>query len=239
MLDNILTFIKEENPDIIVMQEVYDGKDPKLERRFRTMEILRKEFDFPYFVFSPALIDDRFSEKVEQGNAILSRFPILDNNVIFFDIPYGTFEFETKSNDYRHTPSILKRADVGLENNVQLSIFNIHGIWGFDGEDSDRRLEMSKAIVDQIKGKENVILAGDFNLSPNTKTINNIEKYLNNVFKNELTKTFNMKHKVGIGFSTAVVDMVFVSRNMKVINHYCPEVNVSDHMPLVASFDIK
>lgn len=237
LLDSIISFIKKENPDVVALQEVYDGKNPNLEKRFRTTEILQKELDFPYFVFSPAFTDAKFSEKVEQGNAILSRFPILDNNVIFF-VPYGKFELETKSKDYRHMPSILQSADVGLENNVKLSVCNIHGIWDFDGEDNDRRLKMSRIIVDQIKNKKNIILAGDFNIKPNTKTIGNIESHLKNVFKNELSGTFNMKHKKGDGYQTSAVDMVFVGKHLKVLEHYCPNIDVSDHLPLVCVLEL-
>ncbi|MBI3620307.1 hypothetical protein HY214_04160 [Candidatus Roizmanbacteria bacterium] len=97
---------------------------------------------------------------------------------------------------------------------------------------------MSKVIIDEIKDKENIILAGDFNVKPKTKTITDIENYLVNVFKNELKSTFNMRQKTDPGYATAVVDMIFVSRNFKVAKHSCPDIDVSDHLPLVAELTI-
>ncbi|OGK08907.1 hypothetical protein A2767_06185 [Candidatus Roizmanbacteria bacterium RIFCSPHIGHO2_01_FULL_35_10] len=110
---------------------------------------------------------------------------------------------------------------------------------------------MSRMIVNQIKDKENVILAGDTNVLPNTETINNLEKYLKNVFKDELTTTFNMKIKTPFvkeahyfseehlkGFAKAVVDMIFVSPNLKVVEHYQPKVDVSDHYPLAIVLEV-
>ena len=97
---------------------------------------------------------------------------------------------------------------------------------------------MSKIIRDQIKDKENVILAGDFNVRPDTKTIHNIEKVLKNVFKDELVTTFNMKRKTNPGYATAVVDMIFISHNTAVVSHSCPPVDISDHLPLVCEFNI-
>ncbi len=69
-----------------------------------------------------------------------------------------------------------------------------------------------------------------------TQTIRNIEKHLNNVFKDELSTTFNVKHKDLTrfpGYATAVVDMVFVSSDLQVQSKKCPAVDVSDHLPLV------
>jgi len=97
---------------------------------------------------------------------------------------------------------------------------------------------MGGIIAQNIKDKENVILAGDFNVSPNTKTMEQVEKYLCNIFKNELTSTFNMKRKTKSGYAAAVVDMIFISKNIKVINKKSPNIDISDHLPLVSTLEI-
>jgi endonuclease/exonuclease/phosphatase family metal-dependent hydrolase len=53
------------------------------------------------------------------------------------------------------------------------------------------------------------------------------------VFGEELKTTFNMKHKDNPGYATAAVDMMFISPDIKVSEKACPEVDVSDHLPLV------
>ena len=120
-----------------------------------------------------------------------------------------------------------------------LNIYNTQGIWGFHGNDNQRRLNMALTIVNKIKDQENVILAGDFNVYLNTKTIKNIELYLKNIFKNELKTTFNMARKENSSFATAVVDMIFVSNNIKIVGHYCPNVDISDHLPLVCTLEVE
>ena len=115
------------------------------------------------------------------------------------------------------------------------------GIWGLDGGDNSARFKMSDIIVEQIKDKEKVLLAGDFNLKPNTQTIKNIEKYLTNVFKDELKSSFNLSRKnleKFPGYATAVVDMLFVSSDIKLLTHSCPQVDVSDHLPLICEFEV-
>lgn len=234
LFDNAVAFIKKEDPDIVAMQEVYDGRNPKFENRFRTMDVFKKEFT--YSAFSPVFLDTQDIGNVEQGNAIFSKFPISNPSVIFFDTPYGKFTSDN-SEDFGRIPGILQQAISAL-NNIELNICNIHGIWGLDGEDNERRLKMSKAIIREIKNKENVILAGDFNVKPNTQTIRNIESHLKNIFKDELETTFNMKHKDNTGYATSVVDMIFVSKRFEIVDRYAPNVDVSDHIPLVCELEI-
>lgn len=240
IIDSAVAFIKKENPDIINLQEVYNAKDASLDKRYRTLEILKKDLSLSYFHFAAKFRDITKKDNLyaEQGNAIFSRFPIMKSGAIFFDIPYRVVNDYEQKRIYDQLPKNLQSVVVEVEDTT-FYIYNVHGIWGTDGKDSKRRLKMSQTIVDQVKDKRNVILAGDFNLRPNTQTIKNIEGYLKNVFKDELTTTFNLKRKSDPGgYSTAVVDMIFVSPDMKVIDHYCPQVDVSDHLPLVCTLEV-
>jgi endonuclease/exonuclease/phosphatase family metal-dependent hydrolase len=228
-------FLQTENPDIIALQEVHNEIDPLLPANLRTIQELKKMLPDFYCHFAPELILTKDKKKHVLGNAILSRFPIVEDSTTFYDIPFG--EYDVNNSDFAQSPKNIHCAKIKI-NSAYLHVFNTHGIWGLDGGDNERRLTMSKTIINEIKGKENVILAGDFNIKPHTQTIANIEKELKNVFKDELTSTFNMKHKTNPGYASAVVDMIFVSPNMKVMNHYCPQVDVSDHFPLVIHVEI-
>jgi endonuclease/exonuclease/phosphatase family metal-dependent hydrolase len=75
-------------------------------------------------------------------------------------------------------------------------------------------------------------------LLPNTQVVKNIEQHLVSVFKDELTTTFNMKQKSNPGYATSVVDMMFVSADVKVADHECLQVDVSDHLPLIVTLDV-
>lgn len=236
LFDAIVDFIKQENPDIIAMQEVYNGEDKHLEKRFRSVSELKKETNYPFAEFSAALFDKTSS--TQRGNAVFSHFPIIEQQTTFFDIPYKTVDTENdKEKDFLSYPYNLQHVKIDLHGTT-LNVFNTHGIWGTHGADTPRRLQMGEIIANAVKDKNNVILSGDFNLLPITQTVAKIEKHLKNVFKNELTTTFNMKHKTKEGYATAAVDMIFVSPDVRVIEHYMPEVDVSDHMPLVCIVEI-
>lgn len=235
LFDNLIDFIKIEKPDILACQEVFNGKKPNLESRYKSYNLLTDLLNFKYSSFSPAFLGLTEMGKIDNGNAVFSGYPIKKTKTVFYDIAYG--ERDNNRKNFPFSPRNLQSVEIKL-GNVPLHIFNTHGIWGEDGNDNIRRLKMSKTIVNEIKDKKYVILSGDFNTQEKTRTIANIEKHLTNVFKGELQSTFNMKRKDDPRYAKAVVDMVFVSNNIKVLKHTCPQVDISDHLPLVCVFEI-
>lgn len=230
LLPDVIDFLRKEDPDIVVLQEVYNSMDSSGERRYRSFSVIKQELGIPYGAFAPAFLDVTEARNVDNGNAIFSKFPITSQQVVFFDVPYSAY-IDSPEN-YAHCPRNLLRAVLNARSR-EIAVINTHGIWGLDGQDNGRRLKMSQTIVKNVQDKELVILAGDFNLQPSTRTIGNIEKHLRNVFTDELQTTFNMKRKTHPGYAAAVVDMIFVSKSFRVLDHYCPRVDVSDHLPLV------
>lgn len=236
LLDSFSAFLKKENADIVFLQEVYNAEDPKLEPRFRLLSEFLSRLPYLYHAYAPTFLDTRSVGDVICGNAILSKFPITDQSYTPFDVQFGKYDEEHLDN-FEYLPTNMQRAVLEFAGKT-LNVFNVHGIWGLDGNDNERRLNMSKTIVSQILGKENVIMGGDFNLLPNTKTISNIEKHVESVFKNQLTSTFNMLHKDKPGYATSAVDMLFVSPHFKVLEHAMPLDDISDHRPLVATLSL-
>jgi endonuclease/exonuclease/phosphatase family metal-dependent hydrolase len=238
LFEPIIEFLQREKPDILAVQEVYDSKDKKIEDRFRSVEEIKKRLGFKYDFFSPACVAVFPDKKIPAGNAIFSHFPISKSNTIFIHSSFGEVEnYEAPiAIDFSFTPRNMQHAEIKINNN-KLNVFNTQGVWGKDSADNEDRLKMSEAIVQNIKDKENVILCGDFNITPETQTIGNIEKYLKNIFKGEIKTSFNVKQKTNPIFSSLVVDMIFASHNLKIVNYYCPKVDVSDHLPLAAIFE--
>lgn len=236
LLDNILAFLRREKPDILAAQEAYDGRDPAAPPNFRSTEVLAGALDFPHVSFAPAFRKISSAGAFEKGNAIFSKFPIIAQRTVFYDIPYQDVSLEGAS-DFSRVPRNLQHAVIDC-GGTALNAFNTQGIWGFDGQDNARRLSMSETIVREVSGKPHVILTGDFNVREGTQAIRNIEAHLTNVFEGELQTSFNLRHKEHEGFASAVVDMVFVSRDIRVLEHSVPEDDVSDHLPLLCKFKI-
>jgi endonuclease/exonuclease/phosphatase family metal-dependent hydrolase len=235
LLDSIVKFIKQENPDIISLQEVYDGKGMSPEW-LNSWNILKKELDYKYTSFAPAFYIIEKGIKINQGQAILSKYPIIKEEVFFYDVPYGKFAFPAE--DFSLVPRNLQHVILEFQGE-KLNVFNTQGIWGKNFLDNERRIKMSEKIIKQVKSKNHVILSGDFNVVPKTKTIQNIEKLLKNPFKDKINTTINLKRmNKTINEEKSILDMVFVSQDIKISDSYCPSVDVSDHMPLVIVFEI-
>ncbi|MFI5270827.1 MAG: endonuclease/exonuclease/phosphatase family protein [Candidatus Saccharimonadales bacterium] len=240
--DETIEFLKHEDPDILLMQEVFNHHDPSLEPRFRTMDEFNKIFEFVDSDFAPSCMFVEDFGKVESGLAIFTKLPIVKRyEPIFFNEPFND-NYVDDENGPPTAPRNLQHIVIDVHD-ISLDVLNLQGVWDLDGEnDSQRRLHMSQIIVDAIKDKQNVVLGGDTNVRPNTQTIRNIEKHLNNVFGHELKTTFNVSRKdnpkLKAGYAESVVDMFFVSPHLRVVDHYCPDVDVSDHLPLVITLDI-
>lgn len=252
LLDNSIAWLKEQDPDILCLQEVYNETNESLPEKFRLLSKVQKELGMPFVNFAPAMEYVTSEGKFVQGNAILSKFPIASFKAHFFDIPFKEFK---KTDNPEYTPRNVQEVQIDLRGKV-LNVFNLHGIWGKHGDDTERRLSMVEKILMLMKDKTPSVLCGDFNvnervlLNPDsfetegykwkkTQAIQNLEKHLVNVFREERTSSFNLLHKAtNTGYAFAVVDMVFISPDLKVVSHACPNVNVSDHLPTVVILEI-
>lgn len=234
LFDAILQFLKEEDADIIALQEVYNGKDPALVDKYRSIEVIKQHLGSAYhFDFAPAFLDNRIEGKIVQGNAIFSKFPIKDSNITFFNEPYRE--------DYTEVPENFPSCPRNLEHTVlqtdigDINVFNLQGVWDLDGNNySERRKKMSEKIIEAVRGKTNVILAGDTNSMPTNKAMRDIEQHLVSVFGDELKSSFNMRRKTNPGYATAAVDLMYVSSDIQVLRHECRDIDISDHLPLIA-----
>lgn len=236
LLDNALEFLRAEDPDIILLQEVYSSRQEDLPREKRLYEYMNEELPDYYATYGVAFTDTTKLGNIQSGNAIFSKFEITDSKNTFFDEPYREFDEQDQS-DFSHNPQTILEAKINA-NGVILHAFSVHGIWGEDGRDNPRRLQMAETIISEIKDKKNVIMGGDFNVNPDTETVKNIEKHVHNIFGNTLTRTFGLKYKEDPKFRTAVVDMIFVDPEIKVLKKICPDIEASDHLPLVAELEI-
>lgn len=237
ILQNLVQFIKDQNADIFLFQEVYDGKDKMLlPPAYRFYEYFKELFPEYHGVYAPVLCDITKHGDIDEGLAIFSKFPVTASKTVFFDIPYTKFDNNAKKS-FEDNPQAILLAQFDV-NGTPVTAFSVHGVWGTDGLDNPRRLHMGGVIRDFVQGKENVILGGDFNLSSNTETIKIVSQGLQSVFGDSLKSTFNMKHKTNPGYATAAVDMMFVSPQIKIIEKDCPQVDVSDHLPLVVTLEI-
>lgn len=115
------------------------------------------------------------------------------------------------------------------------SILNVHGLWNGKGKtDSPERITQSKrirAFMDTVKGPK--ILCGDFNLTPETESLQILAEGMNNLIK---TYQVNSTRTSLYPKAEKFADYVFTSPEITVNAFQVLPVEVSDHAPLLLDF---
>ncbi len=239
LLPSIIDFLRTENADVLSLQEVYNSQDPASENRYRSILSLQGHLPYPYSNFAQSFIHDGPAGKIPQGNAVLSRFPLTAKP--------GRFLLEATRDYYQDEPDqwpIIPRMLQHVELHTpgaDVQLFNMHGVWDIEGSKyTPARRYMHDVIIEELKKQsgEHIILTGDTNAQPTNRAMHDIENYLDPAFDSSLTTTFNMRRKDKPGYATAAVDLMYVSRNIKVASWSCPDVDISDHRPLVVELNL-
>ncbi len=241
LFDNIVRLVEEQEPDIVLFQEVYDSNLEERERRFRAFtefgDVFKDRLPFKAFQ-SACFFVTEIDEGAEHGNALYSKFEIISNTKTELSVPYTVVD-EKGVDDYSIHPAITQNVELAI-GSQKLFIYNIHGLWGRDGLDSAPRAEMAHRIASSIDGKSNVILAGDTNFVMDAvETVKILEEAgVKNIFGKDLVSTFNMKYKTNPGYATAAVDMIMIGKGIRILEKECLQADVSDHFPLIATFEL-
>lgn len=238
LLEKALPFLQQQAADIYFLQEAYDGKAEHLEPRFRTVEILKQTFSTHYAYFSATYLDTRGADgKIGDGQLLLSRWPLNRPEMLFFDVPFGEYD-QDATVDFSHFPAAAQKASITVDGK-NITLLNVHGPVNNNGaEDSARRQAMRQTLLNNLG--EYSIVAGDFNVPHTSVTYQVLEQQLTNVFKDKLTTTFSLGRKDLVkypGYATAAVDSIFVTPNFKVVATQAPDVDISDHRPLIAEVE--
>lgn len=233
----IIDFLRAEDADVVCLQEVHDAHDPELKDRLRSMDMLREKLGYPYEDFAESHLLKLPEGLMPSGNAVLSKFEITMRS--------KTYLFDSMQDEYLDVPEqwpifprILQHVAL-VSPGGEINVFNMHGVWDLDGDSpSSQRKRMFERTLQTVDGKPNIILTGDTNATTNNPLFRDVEKQLISVFGHELTSTFNMRRKDKPGYATAAVDHMFVSPSYRIVSKDCPDVDISDHKPLVVSLEL-
>lgn len=234
----VIDFLRSEKADIVLLQEVYNSDIAGINERYRTFQILQNELGYQHSAFALAYHEKIDSgDLIPHGNAVFANWPIKSNKAIL--MTKSTLDcYREIPEHWPILPALLQHATIEVDDG-ELNVFNMHGVWDLDGDNfSNRRRQMRDVILAVVKGRPNVILAGDSNAKPTNQAMQDLASVLRPVFNEELKSTFNMRHKDNPGYATAAVDLMYVSPNIEVVARAVPNVDVSDHLPLVVTLRI-
>jgi len=212
--------IKKTKPDLVALQEV----DVGVKRSGRVHQARRLgELTGMAVRFGPT----QHYQGGLYGNAVLSRFPILD--VVIHPLPY------TESTAQRITyPRGAIAVTVRAPNGKPLRFISTH----FQHNVPEDRLAEAKAINKLFAGDDKVptILAGDMNATPDSEPIRELLKRWTNASDKAFAPTApSQKPKSRIDYVFYRPSNVFRLAHAEVI----AETEASDHRPVLAVLDIK
>ena len=157
-----------------------------------------------------------------------------------FFIAGGLGEYDPRRN---HHTGVLQHAAVAVGSHT-LTLANVHGIAEWPKTDTPERLEQSKKIEEFLQSAPGPqVLCGDFNLSPTTESIalfaraglrNMIQKFNISTTRSDIEREL-FKDQVG---RDLISDYIFVSDAIEPAALSVPEVEDSDHLPLLFTFSI-
>jgi len=200
--DKILPFIKEFQPDVVCLQEVFEDD----------LEMLKKELDMDG-VYAP--LANIMKPNIYQapprgywGVTILTNLPIEDANYAYYK---GTRDHLPDFED--GNPNAINRALATAhveKDGLMFTVATTHFTWSNNGDTTDEQRRDLVKLLKLLDKDPEVILCGDFN-APRGKEIFSVlaEKFKDNI-PAEVTSTLDPDlHKVG--HKQLMIDGLFTS----------------------------
>lgn len=226
----VADLLKDQTPDIACLQEVmeFDG-DAVL---CASLGDLQQAGGFKESFHSPVFSFNMMNKSAHFGNAILSHNPAEKTETIFTNLEYKA-DFSFESDDY----NIRNLQHAVYEHEGQkLHVLNHHGHHVRTHKNgNEETLRQMLQVADYLQTLEGaVILAGDFNLAPDSKSLEVINELLENQSVSHGLKTT----RTPLTSKTEVCDYIFTNRFVRVLDFRMLDTLVSDHAALLLDFEL-
>lgn len=240
-LDNLLDFLKIEEPDFISMQEVTtNGFNFYKDKSVKLFDLIKARLKMYGFFYTDMSIAGDPSSVF--GNAVLSKYRILEKNVVVLKKfrPVTLEELDGQS-AFKIRPQIARHlldavCDLG---DIKIHVMSWHGAWTAPPTDTAETLKQAKLVYEYVRSlKEPFILGCDANNIPGSKTIKLVsDSAVNLMLGKDIDQTTHPRvHKITPkGF---LVDYVFCSSEFQLRSLSVPQVLVSDHLPVVCELGL-
>ena len=225
---NISQFIKDEDPDILCIQEFSNTN----------------EIDFSKYPHKHIFIEGK---NTKLGQAIFSKYPIIDkgvlnfpntsNNAVFIDLKKGKDIFRVYS---IHLQSIKITPDVHeIDENIQEGVTKTRSKRIFARTSAAFREQQNQAEIvkkHKMSCSYPVIICGDMNNSAFSFVYRSIKGDLKDAFEEAgsgFGKTYSFK------YYPARIDYIFADKRFEVKSHKSfPQFKNSDHFPIVSRLSL-
>lgn len=245
----LIDYIKKhsEDTDIFCFQEVFHSTQSKISNGIKTDlfdNLLKALPDFAGF-YAPIITGYDTQIKVDfdlafgQATFVRKNVDLISEETFFV---HGEFDYAPPTTiegviDAIDMPRNIHCIKIKI-NGKEVLIGNFHGYWlpglKIDSPQSLAQMEAVLKIYNSFKGPR--IIAGDFNLRPDTKSLKMLEENLKNLIKEFEIKTTRSIHYKKT--TEKFADYVLVSDDIKIKSFKVPNEEVSDHLPMILDFTV-
>lgn len=231
-----IKLIGKLQPDILALQEVttffpyFDLENTNILEKFQKAIPLLK-----YSSFAPILKRERGGKFEQLGNAIFSRYKILETNIFYFHHPprWGRRWWNNQAKN-------LLEAKIKIDGK-ELFVYSTHLSLNPLLLDTKKRIEEAEKIIKVVKEKKPLIIGGDFNGRPNSLVVQRLKGAFRRADpKNRPTfaKLSLSAGRLKIKGISLKLDYVFYSPQLKIRTCHILKTDASDHLPIVVEFEI-
>jgi len=246
----IMGLIGKENPDIVCFQEFYtDDED------FHNAEYLRDSLGYKYY-YLHVTYDKWYKNTSEMkwhhllwGQAVFSRYQIIDTGVVKFDEPGGNqcmfADLSVNGKTLRIYNTHLQSIHLGyddydtieeLSENQNTNWYRVRNILKKMKHAFAKRAEQAKAVHEHVsKYQGQKIVCGDFNDSPVSYTYQTISDGLSDAFIKQ-GKGFGPSFDTKLGFFR--IDFILPDPSIQVNSYRSIHKALSDHFPVVVTIEL-
>lgn len=246
----LMKFIREQAPstDIFCFQEVFRSPRNDIQEsngtRIHLLDELAATLPNFNYIFHPVIsgVDNSgtvdFNIEMGQAEFVKKSIQVLSSG----EAPMnpGKESYSSAGNKFYFNPNHFGYIRVPYKNGV-ITVANVHGMTGSADNklDNPNRLEQSRLIKEfGIREKGNVIICGDFNILPESESITTFSDSFTDLIKKYGISSTRSKTSPwhGTPGEFKFSDYIFVSPNIQISNFEVPDVEVSDHLPLIMEF---
>lgn len=228
-LDILLPFLKEQNSDVVCLQEVFERDIPRFEKELNMKGVFA-------IMFHWSCASDGTTEIIPMGIAILSKMPIIRTLAQYFKGDSLNLPVYIEETDDTYASALLSATlDVS---GILYTIGTTHFTWSPHGEADENQRRDIKKFLEKVEGfSDGIVFSGDFNAPRGKEIFDDLaQRFTDNIPAEYETSLDPLLHRAPLAVKNLMVDGIFSTPEYSVTNvalHF----GVSDHAAIVANIE--
>lgn len=231
-IKNIISTIKNINPDIICLQELTINH-PHYNQGANVPELIARDLGFNFF-YKEAQKNLSEGKERSYGNGIFSRYPIVDSRFLYIQVQQDQ---ENKTPDYSKEGRVYIECKIDVSGEIYTVATTHMSYTDRFVQTEEKHAEADKLLSVVKENKSKYILTGDFNSLPGSYTVDKVHGLLKNAGPSFDQKTWTTKPFSYNGFEADTlawrIDYCFVSQEINCASSQIINTSFSDHLPIL------